>query len=127
MNYLLDSHVIIWLAEIADKLSQRSMDISRNRENKLFVSIVSFWEMSLKVNSGKLKLDIGLSEIFEKVRRSNISIIPVKEEHLLHLSALPLIHKDPFDRMLISISAIEEMTIITIDGNIHRYDISWVW
>ena len=128
MKYLLDSHVIIWLAEIADKkLSPKSMEIIHNQDNQLFVSIVSFWEIALKTNNGKLDLGISLDVFFDKVQKSSIKITSVEKEYLLRLSALPPIHKDPFDRLMIVTAICETMTLLTADDNIHKYDVPWVW
>ena len=128
MKYLLDSHVIIWLAESADKkLSPKSMEIIHNADNQLFVSIVSFWEIALKTNNGKLDLGISLDVLFDKIQESNIKITSVEKEYLLRLSALPPIHKDPFDRLMIVTAICETMTLLTADENIHKYDVPWIW
>ena len=128
IRYLLDTHTIIWLTGIDDwKLSQKSKDIILSGANDLSVSIISLWEIALKVNKGKLDLGITLDELIEKIQESRIIIAPVKATHILGLSKLPPIHNDPFDRLLISAAISENMVILTADENIQQYNVKWVW
>ena len=128
MRYLLDTQVIIWLAGIDEwKLSRKSKEIILNGENDLCVSIVSIWEIALKINKGKLDLGISLEELIAKIRDSRICIVSVETNHILGLAKLPFIHNDPFDRLLISSALVEDMTIITADENIQKYVVKWVW
>lgn len=128
IRYLLDTHTIIWLTGIDDwKLSQKSKEIILSGANDLSVSIISLWELSLKINKGKLELGITLDELVEKIQDSGISIIPVSVKHVLGLSELKYIHNDPFDRLLISTAIVENMTILTADENIKQYNVKWAW
>ncbi|MCL2049391.1 MAG: type II toxin-antitoxin system VapC family toxin [Defluviitaleaceae bacterium] len=128
MQYLLDTHVIIWLTGIDDwKLSPKSKELILSGLNSLAISIISLWEIALKVNKGKLDLGISLEELIEKIQESNITILCVKPEHILGLSKLPYHHNDPFDRLLISTAIIENATLITADENIQKYNVGWVW
>jgi PIN domain nuclease of toxin-antitoxin system len=128
MKYLLDTHIIIWLANNdIDKISTASMSILCAEDSKLFVSIVSFWEIALKINNGKLDLGIPLDTLYENVQKTEISVIPIQKDYILQLSSLKPIHKDPFDRLLIATAFIDSLNIITIDENIQKYDIPWTW
>ncbi|MCL1996604.1 MAG: type II toxin-antitoxin system VapC family toxin [Defluviitaleaceae bacterium] len=128
MLYLLDTHVIIWLAGVDDrKLSPKSKEIIFDEASRLTVSTVSLWEITLKTHKGKLNLGISLEELVEKIQQSNITILSVKLDHILALDKLPFYHNDPFDRLLISTAIIEEMTFLTADENIQKYDVPWVW
>ena len=128
MRYLLDTHTIIWITGIDDwKLSQRSKEIILSGTSDLSVSIISLWEIALKVNKGKLDLGITLDELIGKIQESRITMTPISAKHILGLSDLPHIHNDPFDRLLISTAIAENMTILTADENIQQYSVRWVW
>ena len=128
MRYLLDTHVIIWLTGIDEwKLSQKSRELILCGSNELCISIVSIWEMALKVNKSKLDLGISMHELVEKIQESGITIMPVETKHILRLSELPRIHNDPFDRILIATTITENLTILTADENIQKYEVKWVW
>ena len=96
-------------------------------DNSTYVCAVSFWEIAIKVNLEKLKLRFSIGEFLDKVRRSEIKVLQIKDEHLKGLHAVPFIHKDPFDRLLISTALVENLTIITTDANIQKYDVPWIW
>ena len=128
IRYLLDTHTIIWLTGIEDwKLSKKSKELILCGINDLSVSIVSLWEIALKVNKGKLDLGITLDELVAKILESRITIAPIKAEHILGLSRLPNIHNDPFDRLLVSAVIAENMTILTADEDIQKYNVNWIW
>jgi len=128
MKYLLDTHVIIWLAKKDnEKLSSKSMEIIRSQDSQLFISIISFWEIALKMNNGKLVLGISLDTLFDNIEKSGITITSIEKEYILRLSTLPPVHKDPFDRLLITTALIEDMTLLTADENNQKYDVPWIW
>ena len=127
MKCLLDAHTVLWLSENAPQLSEKAKSAIFDPTNKKFVSIVSAWEIAIKISVGKLKIDGGVAEFFRMVDENGFIFLPLKKEHVEHIQTLPLHHRDPFDRMLIAIAASEDMSLITADENIHLYDISWVW
>ena len=102
-------------------------------ESKLYLSIVSLWEMSIKAKIGKLELKKTISEVEENCYQQGIEIIPIKSSHLDETVNLPLFddHKDPFDRMIIATSKIEGLTLISTDGVIRakkdEYGIDLIW
>jgi len=127
MKYLLDTHAALWLFEGNDKLSQTAQLIIFDTENEIFVSIVSAWEVAIKVSRGKLDC-IGGSEAFLSAAKiNNIIKMDIENDYLKIVEQLPFIHHDPFDRLIISNALSENMTIITIDENIQKYDVSWIW
>ncbi len=128
MNFLLDTHVFLWLAAFPEKLSGRAQQIILNSENSLLLSIVSLWEMQIKIQLGKLNLNIPLSELWHGQQiKSQLILMPAKEEHVWALSNLPHIHKDPFDRLLIAQSLYEKLPIITADNTIRKYEAKVIW
>ena len=80
-----------------------------------------------KINIGKLVLDCTLDELLAEINDNDFDILQIENEYLQKLSALPFIHKDPFDRLIIATALAEKLTIITADESIHKYDINWVW
>ena len=127
MKYLLDTHTLIWLLEESPLLSARAKEILIARENSIYVSAVSLWEIAIKVNLDKLKLRFTFGELLNKVKNSTIEVLQIEDEYLKKLSTLPFIHKDPFDRLLISTALVENLTIITADADIQRYDVPRIW
>lgn len=118
MRCLLDTHVLIWYLEGNNRLKQEWRHIIADRDNDIFVSIISPWEMSLK--SKKLHLKLQFESYFQDFEYTllMISLSDIKE-----LRQLPVHHKDPFDRMLIAQARIEGCTLITVDKKMHMYDV----
>ena len=127
MKYLLDSHAVIWYFEDSQKLPQKSVKLVDNPDNSVFISAVSLWEITIKMNLGKLDLKFSLDELLNAVNASDFDILQIEDEYLKLLSTLPNIHKDPFDRLLITSAVTEGLTIITADENIQKYDVQWIW
>ena len=127
MGYLLDTHAVIWLADSPSKIPQKIKDIILMPNNEIYISSISLWEIAIKMSIGKLSMDISLNELFNAVENSGFNILHISKEHLLTLSGLPILHKDPFDRLLIATALAEGLTIITIDENIQKYEVLWIW
>jgi len=128
MKYLLDTHVILWMASEPSKLSENVKSILLSDAVKC-VSIASAWEIAIKLLKGKEILDIqgGLEGFYKIIDANNFFSLSVRRFYLNGLLTLPQIHKDPFDRLIISTAMAEGLTIITADENIHKYDVPWVW
>ncbi len=127
MRLLFDTHVIIWYFERSPALSVKAKSFIENPNNDLYVSIASIWEMSIKVNLGKLKLAYPIRDVTDKLRDKGVAFIPIYEERAISAGMLPLHHRDPFDRMLISQANRERMTLVTRDEIFQRYDVSVMW
>ena len=124
MKHLLDTHVVLWFLN-GEGLSNKTKESITNGEN--FISVVSLWEVAIKMNIGKYSFNGGFTAFLELVKRNGFSVLQIKEEYLEKLLVLPLLHRDPFDRLIIASSIIEGMTVITADKNIQKYDIAWIW
>jgi PIN domain nuclease of toxin-antitoxin system len=128
MKLLLDTHVLIWLVEGNDSLTQAAKEAIENEGNNLYLSIGSLWEVTIKMGLGKLQLDVPLDRIMESyIIPSGIEILPIDLNHLLVLRDLPLHHRDPFDRLLISQARAEELTLISGDGLFGDYLVPILW
>jgi len=128
MNVLLDTHAFIWLDTNPEKLSKTAMDACQNVDNPLFISMASVWEMQIKVQLGKLDLRIPLAEMLKVQQQENdLIVLGITLEHIYQLQNLPFHHNDPFDRLIIAQSSLENMTLVSADGKFKHYDISVLW
>ncbi len=123
MRVLLDTHIFLWWDNDIDRLSEQAKSICQDSANTLILSVVSVWEMQIKQNLGKLDLRLPLSDLVEDQRKTNgIEILSITLPHVLALEALPRHHKDPFDRLLIAQSNVEDLNVLTIDPMFKQYD-----
>ena len=123
MNYLLDTSILINATNDPSKINNNIKEILNNSNDKLFVSIISFWEITIKTSIGKLELSMKIDEIASKLILNGVQIVYLDLIHLIELSKLPLYHKDPFDRLLIAQAMVENLTIITSDNKFKYYPI----
>ena len=121
MNYLLDTHLILWLAENSTKLSDIAKAIILNETNKLHVSVASCWEVSIKLSLGKLDIVGGTNEFFRILESNGFSILDITEEQLCVLESLPYHHRDPFDRLLVATAIADDLTLLTDDKQLLAY------
>ena len=124
MKNLLDTHTVLWFLN-GEKLSAKTKELIINGEN--YISVVSLWEVAIKMNIGKYNFDGGFSAFRELVKNNGFTVLQIEDEYMERLFALPLIHRDPFDRLIIATALAEDLTIITADENIQTYDVSWIW
>ena len=122
-RFLIDTHTFIWLIEDDPKLPDSSKQLIDDLENDIFISIASLWEMAIKISIGKLKLAGVLAQAIDELYARNIKILPIDSLHVLRVQNLPLHHKDPFDRIIISQSLVENITIISIDEIFDNYEV----
>ena len=128
MKVLLDTHVFIWLDTQPEKLSNTAMEICQDIDNQLYLSMASVWEMQIKVQLGKLKLKIPLADMLTAQQQENdLNILNIALTHVYQLQALPFHHNDPFDRLIIAQSVLEDMTLISFDEKFKAYGISVLW
>jgi PIN domain nuclease of toxin-antitoxin system len=127
MKLLLDTHTIIWFTEGSPLLSPLARTTIENPINTKYISIVSFWEIIIKVNLGKLEMRMNFIALNDYLLSRNIHVLPLQLAHILCLQGLPLHHKAPFDRILIAQSISENMTLMSADTNFKFYDITVLW
>jgi len=124
MKLLLDTHIFIWWADQPEKLPPATLSALEDDANELLLSVVSVWEMQIKIQLGKLKLTLPLKELVKKQQETNdLTVSAVALTHVLALDALPFHHKDPFDRLLIAQSIEEGLTIVTADSQFSAYSV----
>lgn len=128
MKLLVDTHVFLWWNEASSKLSRTAHRLLADRANDLYLSVVSAWEIVLKVQTGKLELPTPAPNyIPARLNHYGIAALGVTLEHVLASSALPWYHRDPFDRMLVAQAQVEELTIVTHDSQVRKYAVETVW
>jgi len=120
MNYLLDTHILIWALENNSALSQKARDVIIDGDNVIYVSTASVWEISIKQAIGKLTVPDNLLDELEIHR---FTLLNITYEHAQLAGKLPFLHKDPFDRMLIAQAKVEKLTLISNDGYFSKYDL----
>lgn len=129
MNYLLDTHTILWYLFADSRLSKTAKDIIDC--NICFYSYASFWEISIKQSKKKLEFTHSVYEIDEMCRHAGFRKLPITLDDFNRIRNLPfhenIKHNDPFDRILISQAIENNLTIITADGNIPLYDVKTFW
>lgn len=122
MKLLLDTHIFIWWADTPEKLSSVALSALEDETNDLILSVVSVWEIQIKSQLGKLKLSQPLKDLIESQQEANdLKILPIELPHALALNTLPVHHKDPFDRLLIAQSIVEDITLVTADDKLSVY------
>jgi len=128
MKALLDTHTFLWWVTNNSQLSPYVRDIITDVANTIVISAVSGWEMAIKVRSGKLTLAEDLERfVQDQVVLNNFTILPIHLHHALYVSQLPLYHRDPFDRLLIAQSLIENLPLLSIDPLIRQYAVQTIW
>jgi PIN domain nuclease of toxin-antitoxin system len=128
MKYLLDTHVLLWHFKGDKRLSTKVQEeVLFHLDQQIYISMASLWEVAIKISIGKLDFLSDLTRLHRCIVDNEFKILVIKKKHVESLLKLPFIHRDPFDRLLIATTKAEEMTIITADENIHKYDVAWVW
>lgn len=125
MRLLLDTHIFIWWDSEPAKLPPPILAALQDPANELMLSVASIWEIQIKAQLGKLRFQRSLSEIVASQQHTNgIEVLPIATAHVYALDALPLHHRDPFDRMLIAQSSIEGLILVSVDPIIRLYHVS---
>ena len=128
MRYLLDTHAFLWFINGDNQLSLKARQTIQDAANYKMVSIASLWEISIKLNIGKLQLDMPYKDLMWHMNINGFQLLPVQFEHTTTLTTLELHHGDPFDRIIISQALTEDLTVISRDKNFNEYrDLKLVW
>jgi PIN domain nuclease of toxin-antitoxin system len=122
MRIILDTHIFLWLISDSDQLSSQKKGVISNPNNEVFLSVASIWECVIKYQSGKLALPQS-AEIYLPQQRSQhlIKSLAINEDTIKQLIGLPMIHKDPFDRLIICQSLEWNLVLMTEDEALARY------
>jgi PIN domain nuclease of toxin-antitoxin system len=126
-RFLLDTHVFLWLIQGDPQLSDRVRAIIADDTNQLNFSVVSIWEIAIKLNIGKLKIGHSIEDIYQLLAQLKIEILPIDQLDLDRYLTLPLHHRDPFDRLIISQAIDRELILISADGSFDPYPVQRLW
>ena len=128
MKAILDTHVFLWWINDDKRLSSRARDVISDGTNELFVSAATGWEITIKVQIGRLELPQDPEHFLPQQLKANaFKILPIEMAHALHVFSLPDHHRDPFDRILVAQAQVEDMPILSADPNIKKYQIETIW
>lgn len=128
MKYLLDTHGFLWLTSGDPRLSATARALLKDPDAEIFLSVASLWEIAVKVNIGKLTLDDDFKPfVTNQMIAYRIDRLDVTIEHLSTLIALPLHHRDPFDRLIIAQAVAENLPIISVDVKFDAYPVKRLW
>jgi PIN domain nuclease of toxin-antitoxin system len=128
MRYLLDSHAFLWFAKNDPRLSPTALSAIQNAGSELYLSVASAWEISIKVGLGKLQVNQPLDTFLPRqLHQNGIQLLPITLEHAITVSALPLHHRDPFDRLLVAQSSESSIPLISADPILDQYGIQRIW
>ena len=128
MKAILDTHAFLWWVLDDPRLSGTAKDFIAEANNTIYLSAVSGWEMAIKWSIGKLTLPRQPEPFVEQqLEINNFTPLPIQMSHGLYVHELPLIHKDPFDRLLVAQSMIENLLLISTDSIFQKYPVSLLW
>ena len=121
MNLLLDTHILLWVAGQPDRLSEECREMLLNPANNLIFSAASLWEISIKTGIGRSDFNVDPIRLRKMLLLNTDRELSINSEHATAVIALPSLHKDPFDRMLITQARIEGLLLITSDAKVASY------
>ncbi len=127
MKGLLDPHAFIWWDSDPSKLSAAALAFLQAPSNTVLLSVVSVWEMLIKLQLGKLALGVALRTILAQQQANGVQVLPVTLDHVLAVEGLPTPHKDPFDRLLIAQANVEGAVLVSADAIFAQYPVNVLW
>jgi PIN domain nuclease of toxin-antitoxin system len=121
MRLLLDTHILLWGAIEPEKLSREASSLIESPDNEMVFSALSIWEIAIKTGLGRADFRIDASILRRGLFDNGYAELAVTGAHAAALGSLPLIHRDPFDRMLVAQAAVEGLTLLTSDRTVAKY------
>ena len=121
MNLLLDTHLLLWTAVLPQRLSARARRLIAASENQLFFSSASLWEIAVKNALKRPDFNVDTRRLWRLLLAHGYRELPVSSEHAIAVETLPVIHKDPFDRMLVAQARSEGLLLLSADQTVADY------
>ena len=121
MKLLIDTHLFLWAALNDSRFPLAAADAFSDPANELLVSSASIWEIAIKSSRGDRGFHVDPRVVYRNLIESGYIELPITSEHAVAVSTLPLIHKDPFDRILIAQALVEGITLLTSDPQVAKY------
>lgn len=128
MELLLDTHAFLWFIDDDPRLSPPAARCIGDADNRVAVSVVSAWEIVIKIRTGKLALGRPFADLWsESITANNLEVLDVTTSHVLALEPLPLHHRDPFDRLLVAQAITENLQLVSADSALDPYPVQRIW
>lgn len=127
MNLLIDTHVLLWWWTDEEKLSKPAKDAILNSGNRSYVSAAVAWELAIKVNLGKLDARDIVAKLHQFLAEEGFRRLAISTDHALRAGLLPMVHRDPFDRMLVAQAQALNCPIVSADMIFDRYGVHRIW
>ena len=127
MTYLLDTAVFLWAVASPQKLSPAVRRAIESGKHPLAVSVASLWEVVVKAQKGLLHLEDPPRWLEAGLKSIEAEVLPIRPAHVYQVGRLPMIHKDPFDRLLLAQAASEGWVLISSDETVREYPVATVW
>jgi len=121
MKLLLDTHLLLWAAQGLEHLPTEAQMLMSEPENELFFSAASLWEIVIKCGLGRVDFKVDARVLRRSLLDNGYHELPIFSEHVVAIGALPPIHKDPFDRLLVAQAMVEGITLLTADRQVAQY------
>jgi PIN domain nuclease of toxin-antitoxin system len=124
VRLLLDAHILMWAIDRPQRLHPDARAALLDPNNAVYASVVSAWEMAIKVSLGKLPIRPNIASwLPEELEIADFALLGVTLEHVLAVEHLPFHHRDPFDRLLVAQAIVEDLTLVTNDRQLERYQV----
>jgi PIN domain nuclease of toxin-antitoxin system len=128
VKLLLDTHAFLWSVGDDPRLSATARRHIADPSNDLFISIASLWEATVKITIGKMRVPgDSVDYLLGRATQSGVTILPILPGHLQQLQRLPMLHRDPFDRILVAQSVVEKMPLVSVDAQLRPYRCAILW
>lgn len=128
MRLLLDTHAFLWFIGNDAQLSEQALNFIADKTNEVFVSVVSFWEIAIKISIGKLTLTQPFETFIpQQLLINDFRVLEIDFSHTVTVTRLPFHHRDPFDRLLISQALTEHLSIVSTDAIFDNYPVTRLW
>jgi PIN domain nuclease of toxin-antitoxin system len=121
LNLLLDTHVALWAITDNQKLSAKARALITAPRTNVWVSAVCLWEISIKHGLGRGDMPVSGQEALNYFRQAGYNILAIEAEHTVAVGELPMLHQDPFDRLLVAQALVEPMRLMTHDETVAKY------
>lgn len=121
MKVLLDTHLLLWAAGQPGRLPAKARNLINNPENELLFSPASLWEVAIKRGLGRKDFQVDSRLLRRGLLDNGYTELPIVSDHVVAIESLPLIHKDPFDRILVAQATVEGITLLTTDSVVGQY------
>ncbi len=121
MNFLLDTHLLLWAASAPERLPAKARSLLLAPDSQLVFSSASLWEVSIKRTLGRADFNVDPRRLWRMLLVNGYRELPITSEHTIAVNNLPLLHNDPFDRILVAQARVEGVLLLTVDKAVAKY------